>query len=118
MSQAQTRGELASLPEAEYWRALLEVLLGAIGAHRSLSELIQEVADRLGAVIGCEAVLVLLHDPARDRLRLHVLGGPSTGLAEQEERAVDDTVWGKVVRSGKPYFVSSTKAKSAGSRAM
>jgi formate hydrogenlyase transcriptional activator len=58
-------------PEAQH-RALLEVA-EAISQHRDLGELFHELAERLHRVVDFEYLNLILHDPARNVMRLHIL---------------------------------------------
>jgi transcriptional regulator with GAF, ATPase, and Fis domain len=114
-SDARTPAEPA---EEEHWYALLEVL-EAIGSHRTLPELIHEVAKRLGDVVGCESVLLMLHDPGREVLRLHLLGGWPTGLTGNEgEHDLRGSLLAEVLATQKTLFVPSTRAESDDCRTM
>lgn len=71
MSDAPTRELAAASPEARH-RALLEVA-EAIAQHRDLGELFHELAERLHRVVEFEYLNLILHDPARNVMRLHIL---------------------------------------------
>jgi len=71
VSQNPTREPPAASPEAQH-RALLEVS-EAISQHRDLGELFHELADRLHRVVDFEYLNLILHDPARNVMRLHIL---------------------------------------------
>jgi formate hydrogenlyase transcriptional activator len=57
--------------EAQH-RALLEVA-EAISQHRDLGELFHELAERLHRVVSFDYLNLILHDPARNVMRLHIL---------------------------------------------
>jgi formate hydrogenlyase transcriptional activator len=71
MSDVPTRELAGSSPEAQH-QALLEVA-EAIAQHRDLSELFHELAERLHRVVQFEYLNLILHDPARNVMRLHIL---------------------------------------------
>ncbi len=80
-------------------RALLEIT-AAIAAHRSLAELLDELAGRLSPIVGSELVLLFLHDEATDEMRLHLLGAPHPHPGEvpvvelhDDEQCVSGHVW-------------------------
>jgi formate hydrogenlyase transcriptional activator len=58
-------------PEAQH-QALLEVA-EAIAQHRDLGELFHQLAERLHRVVKFEYLNLILHDPARNVMRLHIL---------------------------------------------
>ncbi len=71
MSDVPTRELAGASPEAQH-RALLEVA-EAISQHRDLGELFHELAERLHRVVEFEYLNLILHDPARNVMRLHIL---------------------------------------------
>ena len=58
-------------PEARH-QTLLEVA-EAIAQHRDLGELFHDLAERLHRVVKFEYLNLILHDPARNVMRLHIL---------------------------------------------
>src|SRR6202163_5073314 len=71
MSDAPTRELAGASPEARH-HGLLEVA-EAIAQHRDLGELFHELAERLHRVVEFEYLNLILHDPARNVMRLHIL---------------------------------------------
>jgi formate hydrogenlyase transcriptional activator len=71
MSNVPTRELAGASPEAQH-QALLEVA-EAIVQHRDLGELFHELAERLHHVVEFEYLNLILHDPARNVMRLHIL---------------------------------------------
>jgi formate hydrogenlyase transcriptional activator len=71
MSDVPTRELAGASPEARH-QALLEVA-EAIAQHRDLGELFHELAERLHRVVEFEYLNLILHDPARNVMRLHIL---------------------------------------------
>ena len=61
----------AASPEAQH-QALLEVA-EAISQHRDLGELFHELAERLHRVVQFDYLNLILHDAARNVMRLHIL---------------------------------------------
>ncbi|MDN5942298.1 MAG: sigma 54-interacting transcriptional regulator, partial [Nitrospira sp.] len=61
-----------SLELIEQYRALFEVC-EAVAAHRDLKALVKELAQRLPSVVQLEFIGLILHDPNRDVMRLHIL---------------------------------------------
>jgi len=61
----------AASSEAQH-QALLEVA-EAISQHRDLGELFHELAERLHRVVDFDYLNLILHDPARNVMRLHIL---------------------------------------------
>jgi formate hydrogenlyase transcriptional activator len=71
MPDVPTRQLTSASPEALH-QALLEVA-EAISQHRDLGELFHELAERLHRVVNFEYLNLVLHDPARNVMRLHIL---------------------------------------------
>src|SRR5258708_30214835 len=71
MSDVPTREVAGASPEARQ-QALLEVA-EAIAQHRGLGDLFHELAERLHRVVEFEYLNLILHDPARNVMRLHIL---------------------------------------------
>ena len=71
MNDVPTRELAGASPEAQH-QALLEVA-EAISQHRDLGELFHELAERLHRVVDFEYLNLILHDPARNVMRLHIL---------------------------------------------
>src|ERR1700691_6522183 len=74
MSDVPTSDTLESAgasPEARH-QTLLEVG-EAIAQHRDLGELFHELAERLHRVVKFEYLNLILHDPVRNVMRLHIL---------------------------------------------
>ena len=59
----------------EQYRTLLEVA-EAIAAHRYLNELFQDLAQRLPQIVPFDFINLVLHDAARNVMRLHLLVVP------------------------------------------
>jgi len=71
MSDVPTRELAGASPDARH-QALLEVA-EAIAQHRDLGELFHDLAERLHRVVKFEYLNLILHDPARNVMRLHIL---------------------------------------------
>ncbi|HEX4642417.1 MAG TPA: sigma 54-interacting transcriptional regulator [Candidatus Acidoferrales bacterium] len=71
MGDVPTHGLAGASQEAQH-QALLEVA-EAISQHRDLGELFHELAERLHRVVNFEYLNLVLHDPARNVMRLHIL---------------------------------------------
>jgi formate hydrogenlyase transcriptional activator len=71
MGDVPTRELSGGSSEARH-QALLEVA-EAIAQHRDLGELFHDLAERLHRVVEFEYLNLILHDPARNVMRLHIL---------------------------------------------
>ncbi len=87
----------SSDPLAEQYRALLEVS-ESIAAHHDLTELFRALAQRLPRVLKFSSMVLGLHDPSKNVMRLHVLEDPrpmpvSSGLEFPVEDVPSGWVW-------------------------
>ncbi|TAJ09337.1 MAG: GAF domain-containing protein [Nitrospirae bacterium] len=106
---AEKPGSLTAEPGADRYGALLEVT-EAIAAHRDLAALCRELARRLPAVVRFEYVGFLLHDPARDVMRVHVLEtSESKTLPSGMELPVAESAGGWVWTHQQPLIVPCLK---------
>src|SRR5438034_2497866 len=93
-------GELAPdklATSCQQYRALLAVA-EVIISHRDLHALFHDLAGRLHQVVRFDYLLLVLHDDARDTMRLHVLEtseptSPRTGLLIPVHEAPSGLVW-------------------------
>ncbi|OQW35373.1 MAG: Fis family transcriptional regulator [Nitrospira sp. SG-bin1] len=84
-------------PLAEQYRALLEVS-ESIAAHHDLTELFRALAQRLPRVLKFSSIVLALHNPSKNVMRLHVLEDPrplpvSPGLEFPVEDVPGGWVW-------------------------
>lgn len=81
----------------DQYRALLEVA-EAIAAHRDLGQLFHELSQRLPSIVPLDYINLVLHDPAREVMRLHLLLTPepstiSPGLELPTDESPGGLVW-------------------------
>jgi formate hydrogenlyase transcriptional activator len=77
-------------------RLLLEVS-ESIASHRDLAELLRDLAQRLHRVVNFEHMRLLLHDPERNVMRLHILETPQASeLPPCSDLPVDESPGGWV----------------------
>src|SRR5262245_60941515 len=89
----------------EQYRALLEVA-EAIAVHRDLGGLFHDLAQRLPRVVPFDFVNLVLHDAARDVMRLHLLVVPTTCTINPGlELPVDESPGGLVWKTQEPLVV-------------
>src|SRR5262245_38346889 len=89
----------------EQYRGLLEVA-DAIAAHRGLGELFDDLAQRLPSIVPFDYINLVLHDPARNVMRLHLLVTPEPAtIGAGLELSVDGSPGGLVWRTQEPLMV-------------
>jgi formate hydrogenlyase transcriptional activator len=108
-----------SAPEAapavplEHSRRQLEALLEvaeSIAQHRDLAALFHDLAERLHCVVDFDFLTLVLHDPARNVMRLHILETrlPTSGKIGSET-PMDGHPAGWVWQSQQPFVVTDTE---------
>jgi transcriptional regulator with GAF, ATPase, and Fis domain len=96
----------------EQYRALLEVA-EAIAARRDLHEVFHDLAQCLPRIVPFDFISLLLHDPTRSVVRLHVLMAPETSkIRAGVELPVDETPGGLVWRTQEPLIVENLALES------
>src|SRR5438309_1285740 len=97
---------------AEQYQALLEVS-EAISVHRDLTGLCQDLAQRLHRVVNFEHMRLLLYDPERHAMRLHVLETPQAGdLPPCSELPVDESPGGWVWHTQQPLVIPRVEVET------
>src|SRR5438552_1892843 len=95
-------------PEAsaeERYRALLEVS-EAIASHRDLAALMHDLAGRLHPLVHFDYLNLLLYDPVRRSMRLHVLeSSEPTEFPPGQEFSVEESPAGWVFENQRPLIV-------------
>ncbi|HWF13998.1 MAG TPA: sigma 54-interacting transcriptional regulator [Candidatus Acidoferrales bacterium] len=99
-------------PEARH-QALLEVA-EAIAQHRDLGELFHELAERLHRVVEFEYLNLILYDPLRNVMRLHILESEKQfrKYGPGSEFSVGETPSGWVWESQKPYLLDDIEKET------
>ncbi|MGA3073988.1 MAG: GAF domain-containing protein, partial [Bryobacteraceae bacterium] len=102
-------GPLCVLADApRQYQALLEVSQ-SIASHRDLAALFRDLVERLPRVLSFDSLWLVLHDPARNRMRLHVLEGPVREAAERSawplERPMEESPSALVWSTQEPLVV-------------
>ena len=73
------------------YQALLEVSQ-SVASHRDLAALFRDLAERLPRVVSFDSLWLVLHDPASNRMRLHLLEGPARAAPDAGD-AGDEEAW-------------------------
>ena len=91
---------------------LLEVS-ESIASHRDLSELLHDLGQRLPRIVPFDYINLVLHDPAREVMRLHVLAAPeSSTIRPGLELPIDESPSGLVWKSQQPLRVEDVAEES------
>jgi formate hydrogenlyase transcriptional activator len=108
--------EVAFTSPLEHSRRQLEALLEvseAIAQQRDLPALFHDLAERLHSVVDFDFLTLVLHDPVRNVMRLHVLetripGEKPTGTEAPVENNPSGWVW----QTQQPFVVSDTEEET------
>jgi formate hydrogenlyase transcriptional activator len=96
----------ASAPDP--YQALLEISQ-SVASHRDLAALFRDLVERLPRVVSFDRLWLVLHEPARNRMRLHVLEGPARSGANQDtwpiERPMEESPSALVWSTQEPLVV-------------
>jgi formate hydrogenlyase transcriptional activator len=98
----------------EYSRRQLEALLEvaeSIAQHRDLAALFHDLAERLHCVVDFDFLTLVLHDPVRNVMRLHILETrlPTPAKKTGTESPVDGHPSGWVWQSQQTFVVTDTE---------
>jgi formate hydrogenlyase transcriptional activator len=97
--------------ERDRLQLLLEVS-ESIASHRNLDVLFRDLAERLPRVVPFDYINLLLHDPARDVMRLHILVAPDDSTIQPGlELPVDGSMSGLVWTTQQPVVVEDLDAE-------
>jgi formate hydrogenlyase transcriptional activator len=92
--------------ERDRLRLLLQVS-ESIASHRNLNDLFADLARRLPPVVPFDFINALLHDPARDVMRLHILVAPEGSTIHPGlELPVAESAAGLVWKTQQPLMVA------------
>jgi formate hydrogenlyase transcriptional activator len=97
--------------ERDRLRLLLEVS-EAIAAHRNVTDLFHDLAERLPRVVPFDYINLVMHDPSLDVMRLHVLVAPQNSTIRPGlELPVDGSAAGLAWRTQQPLMVDDLDAE-------
>jgi formate hydrogenlyase transcriptional activator len=98
---------LSTQEQIQQYRALLEVS-EAIASHRDLNDLFKDLAHRLKEVVPFQYLNLILHDPAREVMRLHVLYADGPVFVQPGfESPLEETPAGRVWQTQSPLLISN-----------
>jgi formate hydrogenlyase transcriptional activator len=96
----------------EQYRALL-VVAEAIAEHRDLGELFHDLAQRLPRIVPFDYINLVLHDPERNVMRLHLLVTPAPStISPGLELPIDESPGGLVWKTQEPLVVENVALES------
>jgi formate hydrogenlyase transcriptional activator len=105
MAESLSDGE--ALFSREQYKILLEVA-EAIAVHRDLGELFHDLAQRLPRSVPFDYINLVLHDPARQLMRLHLLVTPEPSTIRPGlELPIEGSPGGLVWKTQQPLMVEN-----------
>ena len=107
----QARPPQADLQHSQC-QALLEIS-EAIAVHRDLNELFHDLAQKLPRIVPFDYLNLLLHDPVREVMSLHVLAAPKPStIRAGMEWPVDESSSGLVWRTQQPVIIEDVAVEN------
>ena len=104
--ESERAAQLELTRERDQLGLLLEVS-ESIAAHRDLNELFHDLAQRLPRIVPFDYINLVLHDPARNVMRLHLLAVPEESTIKPGmEFGVDESPGGFVWKTQEPLTVT------------
>jgi formate hydrogenlyase transcriptional activator len=82
-------------PPASQHQALLEVT-ESIATHQDLPALFHDLQERLPRLVNFDTLWLVLHDPTRNLMRVHILETPARAYVDFVERSIQDAPAGWV----------------------
>ena len=99
-------------PQYNQCQALLDIS-EAIAAHRDLNELFRDLAKRLPRIVPFDYLNLVLHNPARNVMTLHVLVAPEPSTIKPgQEWPVDESSSGLVWKSQQPVIIEDVESET------
>src|SRR5258706_15029693 len=111
MANMPEKSPAPAAPAIDRYRLLVEVA-ESISLHSDLPALLHDLAARLQRVARFESLWVVLHDAARNTMRLHVLETENRTDTDVGERAIDDAPSGLVWETQRSLVVADIDGES------
>ncbi|HXW13703.1 MAG TPA: sigma 54-interacting transcriptional regulator [Terriglobia bacterium] len=105
MDPSTAEEKIQPKPPASQYQALLEVT-ESIATHRHLPELFHDLIERLPHLVNFDTLWLVLHEPIRNVMRLHIVETPSKAYIDVIERTVEDSPSGWVWQHQVPLIVA------------
>src|SRR5262245_36142604 len=107
MHDNPSAGHEARRRSADQLRLLIEVA-EAIASHRELTSLFRDLAKRLPAIVPFEFIALYLHDPAKNVMRVDMLGtADAPSIPPGLEVPVEESFSGLAFATQRPLIIGS-----------
>jgi formate hydrogenlyase transcriptional activator len=104
-------------PPASQHEALLEVT-ESIATHRDLPALFHDLMERLPGLVNFDTLWLVLHEPTRNVMRVHILETPSRAYVDFVERTIQDAPAGWVWERQEALIVSDLEQETRFEKAL
>src|SRR5262245_37940796 len=112
MSSTAARELLLNEEESKKYRTLLEIS-HAIASHTNLEDLLHALAEGVHPVVDFDFLNVMLHDPERNVMRVHVLESRAAfPVKPGMEFGVEESVAGIVWQTQQPLIINDTERET------
>jgi formate hydrogenlyase transcriptional activator len=111
MDASETALKLVANTPTSLHQVLLEVT-ESIARHRDLPALFHDLKERLPRLVHFDTLWLVLHEPTRNLMRVHILETPSRAYVDFVERAVQDAPGGWVWEQQKPLVVPDVEKET------
>jgi formate hydrogenlyase transcriptional activator len=109
MAQPAKSSPSVSPPTVQQYATLLEVSK-SIASHKNLADLFHDLSERLKDLLTFHYLSLVLYDPARDVMRMHVLETTTpSSIHEGDEYTMDESPSALVLETQKPLIVDDTE---------
>jgi formate hydrogenlyase transcriptional activator len=109
MAQPAKSSKSVSPPTVQQYATLLEVSK-SIASHKNLADLFHDLSERLKDLVTFHYLSLVLYDPARDVMRMHVLETTTpSSIHEGDEYTMDESPSALVLETQKPLIVDDTE---------
>jgi len=95
MDGSEATKRLEPKPPGSQHQALLEVT-ESVSTHRDLPALFHDLKERLPRLVNFDTLWLVLHEPVRNVMRVHILETPSRTYVDFVERSIEDAPAGWV----------------------
>ena len=117
MNPTAAEGKSSPKPPASQHQALLEVT-ESIATHRDLPALFHDLIERLPRLVNFDALWLVLHEPARNVMRLHIVETPARAYIDVVDRAVEDSPSGWVWERQEPLIIADMEQETHFTKAL
>ncbi|MGD1105179.1 MAG: hypothetical protein ABSA59_24305 [Terriglobia bacterium] len=104
-------------PPPSQHQALLEVT-ESIATHRDLPALFHDLKERLPRLVNFDTLWLVLHEPTRNVMRVHILETPSGAYVDFVERTIQDAPAGWVWERQEALIISDLEQEKRFEKAL